>query len=244
MKLHQSKIQNLVGRIRLYRDWWKVVAPFNRIYNLRSEHFVTLRSGEKMYIRDIFSYDIPIINELYAQDIYKLHSLSLPNAPTILDVGAHIGSFSVAIHTRYPDAVITAFEPHPSNFSFLKKNAPFAKCVNAAVSSNEGEAHLGDHKASSAYALSDSGIIVKTVTLDSYINSANHIDLLKVDVEGAEKDIFEHLEPEMLKRINKIMMEIHPPHKTEWFSSLFKRAGFSVIVENSMLFAERKQVSN
>ncbi len=240
MKLHQSKIKNLIGRINLYQDWWKVTPPFNRIYNLRSEHFITLRSGQKMYIRDIFSYDLPIIYELYAQDIYRLCKLSLPKNAIVLDVGAHIGSFSVAIHTKFPTAHITAFEPHPNNFSFLEKNAPFAKCINAAVASSEGEAYLGDHEASSSYALGSSGITVKAVTLDSYIRSVHNVDLLKVDVEGAEKDIFEHLNPELLKKISKIMIEVHPPHKMEWFVTLFEKAGFSVRFEYDILFAGRK----
>ncbi len=195
-----------------------------------------------MYIRDIFGDDLPIIYELYSRDVYHLRNLSLPKEAVVFDVGAHIGSFPVAIHSIFPDAHITAFEPHPDNFFFLKKNAKFASCINVAVTSYEGEAHLGDHKAPSSYALGDYGILVKTVTLDSYAAAVSRIDLLKVDVEGAEKDIFEHITPSVLAKTNRIMMEIHPPHDSDWFVKLFKRNGFVVSVENDILFAERKYV--
>ncbi len=239
MKLHQSRIQNLIGRISLYKDWWKVTLPFNKIYNRTPEHFVTLRTGQVMHVRDIFGDDLPIIYEMYAQDVYHLHELKLPKNATVFDVGAHIGSFSVAIHTRFADAHITAFEPHPNNFIFLKKNAPFAQCVQAAVAGTEREVHLGDHRASSAYALSDSGITVQAVTLDSYIRKVSKVDLLKVDVEGAEKYIFEQLTPESLAKIDKIRMEIHPPHAKDWFVTLFEKADFIVQLKDDILFADR-----
>lgn len=242
MKERQSRLQNLFERIRLYRDWWKVVPPFNRFYNKTREHFVTLRTGEMMQIRDIFGVDLAIIRELFGQDVYNLRELSLPKDAVVLDVGAHIGSFSAAIHSKFADARITAFEPHPDNFIFLQKNAPFAECVNVAVAGHEGEAYLGDHRASSSYALGDSGLAVKTVTLESYMCAVPRIDLLKVDVEGSEKDIFENLNPSLLMRVDRIFMEIHPPHKNEWFVSLLENAGFQVSLEDNILFATRENI--
>ncbi len=229
-----------MGRIFLYKDWWKVVPPMNRLYNKQPEHVLTLRSGEMMHVRDIFAYDVPIIYEIFGQDIYHIKNLTLPQEAIVFDVGAHIGSFSVAIHSRFPDARITAFEPHPDNFVFLQKNAPFAKCINIAVAGSEGEAHLGDHHASSSYALGDTGIMVKTVMLGVYIDVVPCVDLLKVDVEGAEKEIFESLTPAQLAKIDKVMMEIHSPHKKEWFVSLFEDSGFKVVLEDAILFAARK----
>lgn len=241
MKLHQTKISNLMGRIALYKDWWKVTPPFNRLYNMRPTHTVTLRTGERMQVRDIFGYDLPIVYEIFKQDTYHLRKISLPSQATIYDIGAHIGSFSVAAHSYFPDAHIVAFEPHPENFNFLQKNAPFAVCVNRAVVGIARSVHLGDHIASSSYALSDTGVGVEAVTLDAYIQAVSRIDLLKMDVEGSEKDIFEHLSPDLLGKINRIIMEIHPPHTTEWFAKLFIESGFSVTLEDNILFAVRNK---
>ena len=244
MKVHQTKIQNFAGRVASYRDWWKVVPPFNKFYNKKPEHFVTLRTGQVMHIRDIFGYDLPILYEIFTQDVYHLRKLMLPEQAVVFDVGAHIGSFSAAVHSRFADAHITAFEPHPDNFAYLQKNAPFALCINKAIAGSAGTVHLGDHEASSSYALSDSGIAVEAVTLGSYIAQVPRVDLLKVDVEGVEKEIFEHLEPDMLAKVEKVMMEIHPPHKKEWFVALLEKAGFEVTLEEDILFAARKRSSS
>lgn len=241
MKQKQSKIENVIGRVKTYKDWWKVVAPFNRFYNKRKEHVVTLRNGPQMHIRDVFGYDLPILYEIFGNDVYHLDGLHLPRNAAVLDVGAHIGSFSAKMHHLFPGAHITAFEPHPDNFAFLKKNAPFADCVNKAVAGTPGTVYLGDHVASSSYALGDKGIPVDAVTLDSYIASASRIDLLKVDVEGAEKDIFEHLPLDLLMKVDRIAMEVHPPHDMGWFVSMFESAGFDVMHEDVILFASRKE---
>ncbi len=244
MKVHQTKIQNLAGRVSLYKDWWKVTPPLNRFYNKKSEHFVTLRTGQVMHIRDVFGYDLPICYEVFTQDVYHLQKLMLPEKAVVFDVGAHIGSFSVAVNSRFPDAYVTAFEPHHDNFAYLQKNAPFALCINKAISGSAGMVHLRDHEASSSYAIGDSGIAVEAVTLGSYVAQVPHVDLLKVDVEGAEKDIFEHLESDMLVKVERVMMEIHPPHKKEWFVVLLEKAGFEVILEDDILFAAQKTASS
>lgn len=242
MKLRQTKIQNLFGRISTYSDWWKVIPPFNKFYNKISEHSVTLRTGTVMHIRNIFGYDLPILYEIFTKDEYNLNNLILPHGAVVFDVGAHIGSFSVAVHDKYTDAVLIAFEPHPDNFAFLQKNAPFARCINKAIAGSAGTVHLGDHEASPSYALSDSGIAVEAVTLGSHIAQVPHVDLLKVDVEGAEREIFENLEPDMLAKVDRIVMEIHSPHKGEWFVLLFEKAGFEVAIKDNILFATRKGV--
>ena len=197
-----------------------------------------------MYVRDIFGYDLPTIYEIHGQDTYRLKEISLPKRAVVLDVGAHIGSFSVAIHSKFPDAVITAFEPHPSNFRLLQENAPFARCIPKAVSGVAGKAFLTDHKASASYALSlsETDTPVDTVSLGDYLREVPRVDLMKVDIEGAEKDVFEHLEPELLSKVDRIMMEIHPPHAVAWFTERFKAAGFVVIAKNDLLFANRQKV--
>lgn len=195
-----------------------------------------------MYVRDIFGYDLPIIYEIFGQDTYCLKELPLPKRATVLDVGAHIGSFSVAVHSRFPDAAITAFEPHPDNFRLLQKNAPFARCLPKAVAGTPGKAFLANHKASASYFLSDAGTPVDAVSIGDYLREAPRVDLMKVDIEGAEKSVFEHLEPELLAKVDRIIMEVHPPHTKEWFAERFEAAGFVVTIKNDLLFADRQKI--
>ncbi len=236
----QSRIQNLLSRVRLYRDWWKVIFPVNRVYNKFSKHFVTLRTGERFQIRDIFSSDLSIISEVFGQDVYRLGTLQLPPTPVILDVGAHIGAFSVAAHSHFKNARIIAFEPHPDNFVYLQRNAPFVQAVNAAITNTEGKAYLdSENRAASAYALGDRGLVVETKSLRPYIEREKRVDLLKVDIEGAERGVFEGLSPELLFKLDRIFMEVHRPEDFSWFNAHFKANGFKVEVNDGILFASK-----
>ncbi|MGR3318549.1 MAG: FkbM family methyltransferase [Candidatus Anammoxibacter sp.] len=79
----------------------------------------------------------------------------------------------------------------------------------------------------------------KLTSLDKFIYEKNieHIDLLKIDVEGAEKDVFEGLCDENLKKIKQVVLEISPKNK-KWIKELKLRlasCGFLKINMNSLI---------
>lgn len=144
----------------------------------------------------------------------------------ILDVGAHIGIFSLYSKALNRTAKIYALEPEEKNFDFLKKNieannlcdikifkmalAGKTEARKLVVESDSINHHLlpledkgaegeREHKAVSAISLQD--FLNK--------NSIDLVGLLKLDIEGGEYEIFEKLLPEDFARIQNIILEYH-----------------------------------
>lgn len=186
-----------------------------------------LRSGPVIELGDIFSSDFAITMEMFDQDMYGLRTTVLPANPIIVDVGANIGLFSVAAHLQFPDARIIAYEPHPRNFALLTKNAPFATLVEKAITDHDGVVQIQTEGKPGEFSLvADDGIPVPAVSLDHALADVGRVDLIKVDVEGSERPIFEAASAATLAKIRRAVVEVSDGQEA-WFESFFARANFS-----------------
>lgn len=127
----------------------------------------------------------------------------------ILDIGAYVGEVALVYRRFFPRATIYCFEPFPESFTKLRESAkdPMMKFYQTAVSDATGtdkinvnsdptcNSFFGRPKVGPRYYSGDSEnvgeIEVKTVTVDDFCdaNNISHIDILKIDVEGAEKKV-------------------------------------------------------
>jgi FkbM family methyltransferase len=114
---------------------------------------------------------------------------------TFVDVGANVGYFTLLASTL--GARVVAYEPTPSVFTRLRENVDLngfhhAQLVNAAVMDKPGtlSLHLSgdDPEANSLFGDDAQSVQVPAVTLDDDLASRDiqHVDLLKIDAEGAE----------------------------------------------------------
>lgn len=142
--------------------------------------------------------------------------------PVCLDVGAHIGEFGKRFLQQFPDAEVHAFEPHPRIYSKLQTNLANtpAHLHHHAVGANNGSAVLYDLNWDGDYggwqaSLSEELVRTHTndavqanpvdvCTLDTVLarESISHVDVLKIDVEGFEMDVFKGAEEAL--RSNRI----------------------------------------
>ena len=167
------------------------------------------------------------------QDEYQIRELRKHNVRTVLDVGAHVGSFTVLCHEWWPEAKIVAVEPHPEGFELLERNTahiPDSQLlrINAAITASEGQCLLASSVSNSRvgeYVVelwndldprhSDFGVSVPAITTEVLWERLNEfglaeIDLLKLDCEGAEYAILESLaENNHLPQIGWIRGEWH-----------------------------------
>lgn len=137
----------------------------------------------------------------------------------IVDIGAHIGSFSVRCATAFPEAKIYAFEPSPASFRALQLNGqPYGNMdiFNLGISDRKMTADFFLNAVNPAQN-SVSGklgkkIVVDFISLREFFSSnrLEFIDLLKVDCEGSEYDIF-FSSVDLLPAINEIYLELHDP---------------------------------
>ncbi len=149
--------------------------------------------------------------------IRRLNDLSPDNdQPVILDCGANIG-FSVLHYKRcFPRAKIVAFEPDPQFAPLLRSNlarngATDVEVVEAAAWIRQGEARwlcegIDGSKIIAEGPATPNTVVVRTVDLADYLSGT--VDLLKLDIEGAEYTVLDHLR-DRLQRVKNLLIECH-----------------------------------
>lgn len=145
----------------------------------------------------------------------------LPRQPVILDLGANAGAFSGEMARRY-DAHCIAVEPNPELVALLKREQVGESVIGIGITKRSGNAELyisGKSDASSFHPLSrqnaEQAISVLTESLPELLETidVNHIDLLKMDIEGAEIAALLQLSSPWLQRISQITVEFHDSQK-------------------------------
>jgi FkbM family methyltransferase len=157
----------------------------------------------------------------------------------VVDIGANIGAFSMLAAAR--GAHVVAYEPHPDTFRDLAANMARweAECHQAAVTRDaEGELPLFIHRRHTRATLSsfdvvdhgqlEESVLVPTVRLRDVL--AEPCDLVKIDCEGTEFDLFKD-DPEVLRQAARMVGELHPDagEVTKALERL-ERAGFVVTI--------------
>jgi FkbM family methyltransferase len=128
------------------------------------------------------------------------------NVNTIFDVGANIGSMTLAYRKRFPDSRLYSFEPVNETFHKLKeatKHDSKIHCYNMALAARSGSAtiNIGSKSGQNSLVVRQQGEVssqeVRLITLDDFMNSQEkikQIDILKIDVEGFERDVLKGAE--------------------------------------------------
>lgn len=133
----------------------------------------------------------------------------------VLDLGGNEGSWSEKIIKKY-NPYIFIFEPIPKLYNnlvnkFNKNNK--IKIYNAATSDKNTRCEISNAgAASSLYIESNNKIIINTISLINFLkeNNINHIDLIKINIEGAEYCILEDLiNNNMVQNITDIQVQFH-----------------------------------
>jgi FkbM family methyltransferase len=158
--------------------------------------------------------DVAAFEHVFVHDEYGFTFARPPSV--IVDAGANVGMSSVYFALRYPDAKIVAIEPEASNFEVLRRNAElFSKIipVNAALWSHDGVVQMQDRGGGHwGMRVTDaqSGAATRSTTVPALIAQLGigQIDLLKIDVEGAECEIFADASP-WIGRVGVICAEMH-----------------------------------
>jgi FkbM family methyltransferase len=168
--------------------------------------------------------DVSLCREIFLNNAYDSDFAEPPRSVSrvIIDAGANIGLSAVFYANRFTNARIIAIEPEPSNYEMLKRNtAPYPNItpVHAALWKEDGALRLFDTgggntafqvgETNQLSATEERGV-VQAITLEKLMEQFGiaHIDYLKMDVEGAEKEIFEHATP-WIDRVATIGVELH-----------------------------------
>jgi FkbM family methyltransferase len=173
------------------------------------KHPVRLRIGTS---------DVTVLKQVLIERHYDHPMTRAPGV--IIDAGANIGLSAVFFANQYPEALIIAIEPESSNFRMLQKNTSGysrIRTLQAALwfeerdllslvqtGSNDGF-QVVDANQERAGARAVRGLTVEGIMREV---GATSIDILKVDIEGSEKEIFQHASS-WIDRVGVIMVELH-----------------------------------
>lgn len=179
--------------------------------------------------------------EIFTHQLYYFETDS--PTPVIIDGGAHLGLATLYFKNLYPQAQILAFEPNPLLFPLLEKNITEnhltdITLVQAALSKHNDKATFyydaTDWQWLSTSSLTKNAwngkqktdsVSVQSVRLDQYLSQYQKIDLLKLDIEGAESAVLLSIRDHLFK-IKEIIFEFHPTRQqrlTELLSFLTKK---------------------
>jgi FkbM family methyltransferase len=172
-----------------------------------------------------FSGDLFVLYEVFLDKSYFVPSCDLPQerVKVIVDCGANVGMTSLYLADRYRNAKIYSVEPHPENFRLLLDNArnePRIVPIQGAIVGQQVETVWMSADAPSwgnKLVHSQTGIEVPAFTLADLCQkfSITEIDLLKVDIEGAEESVFANAE--FLPVVKFGMIELHGEYSREKF---------------------------
>jgi FkbM family methyltransferase len=181
------------------------------------------------------SSDVTVFRSIILDQEYEWPLAKSPRI--IVDAGANIGLTSVFYANKYPGAKIFAIEPEPSNYNMLLKNTAKyqnIKPIQAALWNNNEHVHIIDggiggwsyqvEKASDGPANTKSRGLAIALTIDKLMSDFHigQLDLLKVDIEGSEKEVFEN-SAAWIDRVGVIVIELH-----DWL-----KEGCSIAVERA-----------
>jgi FkbM family methyltransferase len=170
------------------------------------------------------SSDLSVICQVFGQRDYE-GSAGERDVRLILDCGANIGCTSFYLLHRYPNAHVIAVEPDPGNFRVCQRNlAPFGDrvtLVNAGVWSSEGPLRVvrGAFRDKREWsfqvrpALPGEPADCLATTIEALLVRSGRpfIDLLKMDIEGAEEELFTAAPDGWLRRTRHLAIELHGP---------------------------------
>ncbi len=183
------------------------------------------------------STDVPTYKHIFVRKEYRFEGEVTPL--TIVDAGANTGLASIYFANRYPGARIIAIEPEQGNFELLVKNVelyPNVIPVRAALwKSNEPielvDPGLGDwgymtrNRGDESEPSQQVCHTVEAMTVDRMMDrfELENIDLLKLNIEGAEREVFEESDV-WIDCVNSIVVKLHDHMKPGCESSIFRGA--------------------
>lgn len=188
---------------------------------------------------DLFILYEVLMDGVYAVPTTHLHRETL----VIVDLGANVGIAALAMAAQFPQARIVCVEPHPETAALLRHNLAClgdrAVAIEAAVSGEPGIMRLNlaaEHYNASLVRSSGAGVDVRCKTLDDVMTETgiSQIDILKMDIEGAEKWILPS-QPRWLESIGFLTVELHDGYG---FDALARDLAPAGLIVESLGFAQ------
>lgn len=194
--------------------------------------------------------DVSVFGQIFVDEEYNFPISIKPEL--IIDGGANVGYASIYFANKFRDAHIIAVEPEKSNIEILKENTsyyPNIEVIESAIWDDNTYLKIKD------IGLGNWGFVVektrpnepesfKAITIQKLLTESGYekIDILKLDIEGSEKEVFSNMYEEWLCKVSILIIELHdkikPGCSNAFYSAIkpynFKKfqKGENIILEN------------
>jgi FkbM family methyltransferase len=229
MSVIKSNLNNIVKLILNVNFYILTKLIFLSTFKKRG---VTKFKGYKVKYTDGKSL-VGMFHEIFYLEHYKFESKS--NNPIIIDCGANIGLSVLYFNSILKNSRIIAFEADPSISSILNENLTNNNCKAEIVQkavwiTNNEKLSFSSSGADAGTLFSNNNTIdVISVRLKDVLESFNKIELLKIDIEGAEVEVIKDCQ-ESLKHVDKVFIEYHSfsdsKQELDEILSIMTRTGF------------------
>ncbi len=213
----KNKLKKFFRFIRIVKNWpshywWKITKPQYAVYAMNSGSVIKIRAN---------THDRIALNEVWIHEVYSSKAVPIRSTDTIVDIGAHIGTFTIKAALQASAGKVYSFELAPDNFNLLLENIELNKLTNVtasniAISDRKGEVSVhinSDNSLASSLANTSNetslSTKINTETLDNIVAlyKLDRIDFLKIDCEGSEYDILFSASDAALSMTNNICVE-------------------------------------
>jgi len=186
--------------------------------------------------------DVYIFEKVLLLEDYHVPYFDNFSPKFIIDGGAYVGYSSLFFANKFPDALVVAVEPEESNFAILEKNTTGydnIKRIKAGIWNKNTflkivDLSVGHYGFMVKEVVTNESGSLKAVTIGEILKGCNFekIDILKLDTEGAEKEIFSSSFQDWLGKTKIIIIELHDFNRegcTTTFYSAIKNYHFTEI---------------
>lgn len=185
------------------------------------------------YLRPSTS-DIKVFREVF---LFRIYSFELNFIPAvIIDAGANIGMSSIFFAARFPLSTVYSIEPEASNFVALQRNVAGYRNIQATQSAlwhRDTALKIVDPEENHwAFTVEEcdndrpGSFCAVSIATFMQKHGIEKIDLLKMDIEGAEREVFSENYEYWLSRTKIIIIELH-----DWLKEGCSKVVFNAIAK-------------
>lgn len=206
-------MDNLLGSLRNF-GLKEGLSLYFKLKNIRRDHITVSSLPFKVHLRP-GSTDKCVFKQIFLKQDLKIQAMDEVQPQTILDLGANIGMSSLYLANKFPEAHILGVEPDAANAEMFRKNLQnypqVAFWQGAIRGDNMRVAQVDSGRGQSGYEMivDESGL--PAITIGDIIKKYGWktIDILKMDIEGSEKSVFEGDIDDWLPFVKIMFIELH-----------------------------------
>jgi FkbM family methyltransferase len=205
---------------RAFRNWPLVAVAglaWRHLRLPRRDLTVVTRGGTRMVVplgsRAGALY--PVL-EIFAFSEYA-HDWRLEDEPCVVDIGAHVGAFTLWLAERYPRLRAVCFEPDPDAYRYLARNTQHVaatlhrQAVGVTAGTSTLRRPIAGGGVSTLQAIGDGDeVAVEVVSLTDALAPLPDVSLVKLDCEGCEYELVLDTPAASWARVRRVVLEHHP----------------------------------